>query len=1636
MTASTSVTTNFPQAMHSFVTGPVAAQKGVTPVISTVLQNNLNNAQWLLTCPLAPNPSNTMEYFTGAPSSFIIGSLCLANGNPLTTTVTVQVPVSWSFTTEAQAGDASLAFQNVGAGTVYNLAYSGTTNYQDTNAKDISNGYNTESYVFGLVPAQKQYGIWAWSAEYADLSHVSLSLDQTLHLQLYEPGGSCQYNCKTTCGSSCNKNAQGCCSTTCQTYTYTCNPATYDYHVTVSNIALKNTNIPIPVVSPQQYSGNNYLMFGNNKYGPFSVQDLGFFCDVAMYYNVGPSFICGSPPGPWSLVDPAGVLVYNGRTYQGLNVYTSTAYPGQYWTVYHSGFFSYTAGNTGSVQIQQYANVGALPYLLYNISLPATYSSVNSQESFLNLSLDTYGAQNFLNPSGRLDEFPFYTDAGFFASHNVQGTTYELASLPASLGLAQPVSDPSAVFLSNSEIFMSSLTSLPQNLQKPLVSPGKVGSYYQLNLPTPTYLSVSPNDYVYAIAGGTYGILDFNTKSILYKMRFIPSGYYNMSNYAPSSVSTPDLSTWTSAWQGYWSNSIVQQGQNLYVVSVTAVSDCNAWLGIFGKHCASGLTINPFAVTSDYAGDVFLLGTSSITSGGFMLAEIPNNPSAQIQQIETQLSQPKDFVPGAELAVSPGGQFVYAASTNDGGVVNAYQAPIVTGNGFSYTNNVPLSYSNSTFNLDIAQYLRNGGPFGNSVVAQAFKSAPPTNDIAANHHPVAIFNDKGLLYVLDNWTFSLTFGTGSSAQSLTSSIFMLRAFSGTQEVPIDGSSNDYLVPVKGTQTDISQGTGGTPANGWAPYGWPISAIITIPGAIQSNGAQLVSSTISFCVAYCDQTPASPLLAGKPYLPIGPKITINNDGSAGVGFSTNNFGLSMDFNDTLYLLAHTGNLYAGGVTLNDYTELAIFKLAIQNYTKTSYGANSPYVAYIGPALNIAFPLPLQGNTVANSIVYLPDVRSGGATTAGQELSQLFAPAIGAPSSFYYVESEGSPEKFLSFQSLLAEALPFGSSGYEQQANTLATSGTFPSGAQAPTDFSNLNVNTLGSALPKLPATYINSIVTGNILVPYCTANPYQMTATAIPTSLPYPVYAPDGSACGTCSAAPPAASTKSYQYCTTANAPLQSNYLNETVEGGRTYLQWPDQSYYTANLSDSGAITLPMLNYNIFTNRIFGEAYVNITVNPTNYGYYQTTSAPMVVNAVQNYNYQVLNYMLNGQVAYSAQQAIPSNPPSNAIVGANCGSACPQNYYYSSSPSRYFSGSGALVYAGGTQINFVTTMSLYDELTQADFMTLDLRNNPQLFGYNRFVYTFVDPFNNIIYAPVDADFAYTTKISMTPTVTVNVLNPNMSTVNVIGTATYTTPAGTDSLSNANIYLYYDTNLNYYDTQNTPTSNPAGYYQDSLLCAFAPSSTSCQLANPLYTAVQSQPTGTQESGKATFAANYNSMGQCEPEPASLLAVGNVVPNCNIYGSYGLPASNPAPNGYRGGTYQYCLPYYQNGNGILTSQLGLLSVATTDASGNFNYQFSVCGSGQNKVIASYYGAPAPQPQTVVQTPVVSSGGAGEFSPVLSTLAQPQSTTEFTYNFAPSTASAFVTIGSFALGLGDINALAILLLAVAAVLLARRKS
>ena len=1601
----------------SFVVQPSTSSKGT--VIPQVLKYNSQDAQWLITCPMSPDPSNTIEYMVTSNASHIAGDRCLASATALDTIVRQHIYISWNQSSPANA-TVNIAFLNLSDPVVNNLGYSPQAN-MSTNPGNfvLSNGYDTQSYIFGSVPTQPQSAIWSWHARYADLSNVNVGPlhNQTTLKNLYfytTPSGG--------------------------TYTGGANYCNYTYDYTENSIVDQVTNafITIPV-SVEGIKFPTYLLFQGSLYQPATVINRAgsaeFSCAADLYYNdpsgcpsgdglhsaslVGPGeFFYGgalqlgnTPAAPcipfthkclsnWHYTQTVPVFTSNAPTFQGNYIvarsYCTTTIP----LTSDCIAWGYNAYRI-PIGAMAFKNVTALPYYLYNFSMPATISNVNGRAEFLNLSFDMYSPHNYLAPANYLDSMPLHTGSGFFATDG-NGDLVEYPSTEVTNPSNTAFDDPSTDFftsLSNTVVASLGLLSFLNPSQSQAIGPFRVGQVQE-----PTYIASSPNDYIYIFnytSSCGFLCLTSTAKTFLITMRFIPVGYFNMTNYQPNVLENqlfPSKKAYASAWESYWKKALLEQSANLYVTNVTPITSTTKILFGIANVGSSGVTFGtliPLALTTDYADDKFIVGIDRNTIGvngcSAHFAIPPVSCKSEKFEVDALLSNGTTitskftsgniggFVPSSEIAAAPGGQFVYLASPRFG-----YLAVFSVGSSsISYAGTQSLNYSNTTENFSIAKYLQDGGPFNNSAIANAYAGAPTANDIQSNHHVIGITDFEGINYILDNWTFTVN--------GLTSTMLMLRAFtSNGTEIPIDPS----LIPdtAAANPAAISTTTGSSGIKYFPPYGWPLSANISIGN----------NKYVSYCAADCTYTPNTIGSNSNGYEPIGPFINAN-----GYEPAVNDTAFSAAFNGSMMILAHpyiyTSSVAVGFPAKGLYTELLNFKMNLENYTKISLGADAPYNCFISTAVK---------NTPC---IYDTNV-------AG-----IYPPFEDVPSSFNYVLAQGAPQNFLQLQNLVSTLFPSGISS--SQTNSAASTDSGVTSGYKPGTSGTGTANLGTTSLPE----YINSSIDGYLLVPYYTKYTlYQQWSpnpdSANPQSNPgsgqtCPIHTFNGIQNGNNVGV-------SYTFngysVAQANVSTKSNAINETVAGGATYLEYlPNSNIYAPQISDE-FLTLPsIVNYKILTNRLLGNITVNNSVTRNGLpnvlsliaqGLTSEISAdasglstPYFINSTHNYNYQLLTLdqqtNFNGQGAaeydgYALQEIMPISPQYGTT---------------SSSTSPY---SSAFNYTNSTLTIYSQLFSIFTRTSYLNSMLLNVSGNKNIIGYNRLMYKFVDAFNNTIYMPVDLDFANITYITDTANPVVNPINPNETKVNVVGNAGFRSgilglkytplPAGSP------IYIYYDTNINYYNSSTTPSSNPTAYYTYALKCAFSTNATGCQYSNPLATITQGVYAS--EANTINFATSYNSIGpdECANESKSLLAVPISPPAvCNIYGDNGLPSVKYSP---MLGAYEYCIPEYANGSGTsFTSQLGLVKTVYTNSSGGFSASFNVCGIGQERVIAQYYGNPPPEPNIIYQPPLKLSNGTN-----YDLLINEEKTFEYNYSYAPNATVEGVTIGNYALDFGNLGMLA----------------
>jgi hypothetical protein len=1639
------------------------------PDTSLVQQYNDQNATWLITCPDAPNTLNTNEYispyYPPYNSPYIEGDLCLTPTTPLNTILAFVTTITWNGVSPASA-NFLLNTSDITNLNITNLGFSGQANTTNNGIieSNISNGYNTYSNIFSGVPPSMQQGIWTWHAQIANLSVANVPYYQNTTLptdtgasfkDLQFKSGSCTYN--------------------------------YNFTVNVTLQSVQNRKISLPeapntisdslIVNGVAYNGITADTNSITNYGANAIQ----FADCYL-----PDIYSG-----WKFVGANG----NYGFYGGLCVYQYNNTP-QYWTDgYNSISDSYYPEYVNTIVTPKFDNVTALPFFLYNFTIPSAYSDVSSTPSYYNQSLALYTYDNLNNPSRFIDPVPLNGGSGIFI--NQSGNLTELYSQffygsnsnTPLIAPANPLYYRGLRKLANE--FIVDYNAITANQVYGLLASAPLGQNYSIsNIINPEFLSTSVNNKLFVLNGnppvnlkayqGPNGYFLF-TFNYLYELTYIPTGYMNVSLQPPKSVEpyyqvpvgTANLAQYNQTWDSYMANAISEQSGSFYITkayNITALragfyggpyqSILDGTLGYQNPYIynalapgpkpsgqnPSGLSASqvvPFGMTSDTAGDVFIMGANVIPAynttdtcesqpgslasppsppcggSGFNILLIENNGNVLGANVLDPAFGPASSLgydiyqalilnePSAiSMAVSPGGQYLYLSYS---GLPNVFIYEVSTANNalsVSYQGDINLSYSNINYNMNITKYLADGGPFNSSILKNAYNSSKVSNiqtvnDISSYHTPFFITDSQGILYVLDNWVFptpttnALSGGSGASGD-----ILMLRAFgSNGIEIPIHPSNYDDMLST-GT---VSLSTGLVPNQTYPPYGWPLSVNITVQ---QPGNGNL--NYVSYCAYGCGNSPTSyngvqypdgnvPAYDGYP--PIGPFYgdQLSDQGGSTVSFFPVHTQISSDFNGSIYLdgfgLADPPSNpsqcsieYVGEYGCQFYTELLALHPVLQNYTRISLGAGAQYTCYLGVnQYDSELNLPTKNST----------------TPCGVEnsISNTIPPGIGMPNSFAYSESLGSPQQYLSELSLLSAALP--TTGSVSGGGTTSTVNPFPfttSGVSLPT--------------PKtLPSTYINSIISGYLLVPY--EYTYQIKQSYAPN--------PDPSATSGC---PDYNFNNGVStYTAYRNVPSyndKNSTVNQTIQGGGTYLKYINNGqYYVANLSDANLIMPPQLYYNLFTNRLFGEIFINQSVDNV-----AMLKKQLVINATTNLYYAQVVYgqysntnpFLNpngGQFpGFSVEQTKPVEP---SVYGVASSSP-----YYSYNP---FSQGSNIIFSNQTSPNLVELFSIFSRDTYLDGLDLNLGFSNTILGYNRLNYTYVDEFNNRINMPVDVDFANSTAIALHETASVNVINPNQTLVKINGTAGYypsifsITPIPLPPGSS--IYLYYDTNINFYNTTNTPLNNPASYYKYAEQCAFSGIS-GCTFANPLFT--QTPPLGQGglgplESNIVTFHTQYNSIGECPQEPNSLLLIPNTV-ECNIYGDYGLPATGTSVTG----NTLFCIPDYTNGTGVLSSELGLIGILQPNSIGYFNYTFNVCGTGSGRVVAAFYGWPPPQPTYFTQTPLEVSAAtqlAAAGKPVLIT------SPEFNYTTAPNSTTLSFLTGTYYLSFGSIGIIAAIVIA-----------
>ncbi|MDE1873748.1 MAG: PKD domain-containing protein [Candidatus Micrarchaeota archaeon] len=577
----------------------------------------------------------------------------------------------------------------------------------------------------------------------------------------------------------------------------------------------------------------------------------------------------------------------------------------------------------------------------------------------------------------------------------------------------------------------------------------------------------------------------------------------------------------------------------------------------------------------------------------------------------------------------------------------------------------------------------------------------------------------------------------------------------------------------------------------------------------------------------------------------------------------------------------------------------------------------------PFLNIASPIAVQAtNTVDSSLYIIPDTAYAVAYNPGDSVTiALTGPngaTVGTSNTFkdgvYFFICPNSGNKMDATCGL--------SPG---QTYTMTATENGKSTSQTLTVQSTSSGT--GSSVPAQAET-LSSRISGYLVVPYkYTYSISQKSALESgPTVVSESGDASPDSPSSLC--APPsltqqtAAPTDVYSFAL-VNGP--SGTQTATIEGDYSYLlsTAPTGGYFMPNLSNYGLVVPPLIDYTLQNDRLFGYIYANITSACTT-GYSGgaqiwdcSRNNQAVLDSSRLYAYEIDHYAQSQGGFYTLVAS--SNPGSGPaeVGGASAGS-----------------GTATLSYNPLQEAATVTLFEIYKQAVYDSDLALSINSQSytpssgpgcssgrcSTYGYQRITYVMNDRFGNNIYVPMDIDVANTVSLSLTVSSQVNPNNVNQTTITFNGLlGVQNAFGGFTPLPNNDVYLYYNTNLDYADY------NPVTCPLDAAYCAYAlsdssflpSSSASCPLPGP-YSCVQSNPVFTTSldnryanSQVATYAPSYNGFAdasknaQCNPQPPSLLQEGSTL--CNIYGNNGYPNICPAT-----GVLSQAFACYQNEHG----------------------------------------------------------------------------------------------------------------------------
>ena len=740
----------------------------VSPAANVALYNT-QNAPWFLTCPLPPSqaasPADSRLFYSYPYESNpqypnIAGDACGAVTSATQLQATVQLPVNifWDSGNFANAMLGTISstggggYLRVNAVTFSPMLTGGITG--GSSIGTISSSSSPASYVYDNMPASAVNVIWTWSASFADYSGA-LPDTQTV-----------------TASPNINQNEGN----------FLCN-YDYGYSETTQLSSISGGNLPFNEVNVMGTGGAqtvNYLTF-DTPVVPFLTFNF-FLTDPnggAPLYSSYDLFSPWNYNTPQVSIDqlpldtPSGLLF----GYEGDKPAASgggTGVPG----IPSSTKAQTNYGMLESVPAQVFSN---------SILIGNYMNEVNSMVVWL------------ANPAAQ-------KGSGTAGGAGGNGPT------GGSNSQAQTNWDAQNEMLSNF------------GLQDP-------------NVPGPISIAAAPNNHIYVLnySGGKY---------LLNVLELIPRGYHNLTGDEPDSGMKVQASTsgaWANTWNGYWSNVIDMQNNTVYVSAsidltpylkqfITYSTDqynCTGDTGCKGdtfqssnlggkSTYASGFI--PLNISVDLNGDVYIAGNVDYEKGGSAMnlvtygpgiLEIPGLGSgASLPPVGSIMTTTGNWIVSqsdvlSEVAVSPDGTWIYAASPNLG-YVYQFGHDLTQNSGkidLTYTpqeaNGVAQSIENAQTgqlsSLDILWWLKYGGIYGVKFDGGVAEDAlsPGNNpvpsddfDLQGYHHPVGIANVNGYLYVLDDWQ-AVSIGSEQACSGLLCGI-------GIGYAPSGGTSFDIL----------------------------------------------------------------------------------------------------------------------------------------------------------------------------------------------------------------------------------------------------------------------------------------------------------------------------------------------------------------------------------------------------------------------------------------------------------------------------------------------------------------------------------------------------------------------------------------------------------------------------------------------------------------------------------------------------------------------------------------------------------------------------------------------------------------------------------------------------------------------------